>query len=96
MQALSSEVVMDVRHLSKWFPIGSGMPFGIGGGQKQIHAVDDVSFSLRQGQIIALVGESGSGKSTIAAYWSGSIPRPRARCSFTGRTSPSCMAGEPC
>jgi peptide/nickel transport system ATP-binding protein len=32
----------------------------------RVHAVDDVSFSLRPGTITALVGESGSGKSTVA------------------------------
>ena len=31
-----------------------------------MHAVDDVTFSLRPGTITALVGESGSGKSTVA------------------------------
>ena len=31
-----------------------------------MHAVDDVSFTLRPGTITALVGESGSGKSTVA------------------------------
>ncbi|HTP08462.1 MAG TPA: ATP-binding cassette domain-containing protein, partial [Anaerolineae bacterium] len=31
---------------------------------QQVHALEDASFSLRPGQIIALVGESGSGKST--------------------------------
>lgn len=34
--------------------------------EKQIHAVHDVSFSVDQGEIIAIVGESGCGKSTIA------------------------------
>jgi peptide/nickel transport system ATP-binding protein len=33
---------------------------------KKVHAVDDVSFTLKPGRVTALVGESGSGKSTIA------------------------------
>jgi oligopeptide/dipeptide ABC transporter ATP-binding protein len=36
-----------------------------GPGGAAIHAVNDVSFTLRPGEITALVGESGSGKSTI-------------------------------
>jgi len=31
-----------------------------------VHAADDVSFSIRQGETLALVGESGSGKTTVA------------------------------
>ena len=31
-----------------------------------VKAVDDVSFSVKQGEVFVLAGESGSGKSTIA------------------------------
>lgn len=34
-------------------------------GKTAIHAVDDVSFSLKRGETLGLVGESGCGKSTI-------------------------------
>ena len=34
-------------------------------GGKELRAVDDVSFEVKDGEVIALIGESGSGKSTI-------------------------------
>ncbi len=42
--------------------------FKIGGvlSRRTLHAVDDVSFSIGEREIVALAGESGSGKSTIA------------------------------
>jgi peptide/nickel transport system ATP-binding protein len=55
---------MSVRGLTKLFP--AGRTGRLWGARRWIHAVDDVSFSLRQGRILALVGESGSGKSTVA------------------------------
>src|SRR5437764_14320186 len=62
----SDNVVMEVHSLTKWFRVGGGGPFGLGGEARYVHAVDDVSFTLEKGRILALVGESGSGKSTIA------------------------------
>jgi len=52
---------LEVRDLSKHFPVGRGVVR-----RSQVHAVDEVSFTLRPGTITALVGESGSGKSTVA------------------------------
>ena len=49
------EVLLRVDGLSKRF----------GSGRRAHQALDDVSFDLRQGEILGLVGESGSGKSTI-------------------------------
>ncbi len=52
---------LEVRGLTKHFRAGNAL-FA----RSRVHAVDDVSFTLRPGTITALVGESGSGKSTIA------------------------------
>jgi peptide/nickel transport system ATP-binding protein len=34
-------------------------------GGKELHAVNEVSFSIGEGEVVSLIGESGSGKSTI-------------------------------
>lgn len=59
-QPESTGPMLEVRHLVKRFPL-SGLI-----NPKLVHAINDVSFSIRRGQVVALVGESGSGKSTTA------------------------------
>jgi peptide/nickel transport system ATP-binding protein len=57
-----SEPTLEVEQLTKHFAASTSL-FGR---RSRVHAVDDVSFSLRPGTVTALVGESGSGKSTVA------------------------------
>ena len=49
-----AENILEVRNLKKYFKTPGGM----------LHAVDDISFDLQEGQTLGLVGESGCGKST--------------------------------
>ncbi|GGI19269.1 ABC transporter ATP-binding protein [Bradyrhizobium guangdongense] len=53
--------LLEVSNLTTRFPIRSGL-FGKVSGR--VHAVENVSFTLRAGETLALVGESGCGKST--------------------------------
>jgi peptide/nickel transport system ATP-binding protein/oligopeptide transport system ATP-binding protein len=48
-------------------------------GRGEITAIEEVSFSLKEGEILGIVGESGSGKSVTALTIMGLLPRPPAR-----------------
>jgi peptide/nickel transport system ATP-binding protein len=53
-----------VENVSKSFAIRKGGFFG--GEEKQVLAVDDVSFEVKRGECLGLVGESGCGKTTLS------------------------------
>jgi len=51
-----------VSGLTKHFPVGHAL---WGKPRKVVHAVDDVTLEIREGETLGLVGETGSGKSTL-------------------------------
>jgi len=55
--------LLEVKGLKKYFPIRKGLLRKVVG---QVKAVDDVSFSVKRGETLALVGESGCGKTTVS------------------------------
>ena len=57
-----AEALLEVRHLCKKFPIKKNL---LGKVQKELVAVDDVSFMLKPGETLGIVGESGCGKTTM-------------------------------
>ncbi len=61
---MAEQPILRVHHLKKHFPVTKGLLVMkvIG----QVKAVDDISFSIGEGETFALVGESGCGKTTTA------------------------------
>jgi peptide/nickel transport system ATP-binding protein len=57
-----TEPLLQVTGLTKHFPVSHGVIFSRFG--DTVKAVDDVSFSINEGETLGLVGESGCGKST--------------------------------
>jgi ABC-type glutathione transport system ATPase component len=55
------EPLLEVRHLSTRFPVKGGV---LRRTIANVHAVEDVSFSINVGETLSLVGESGCGKSS--------------------------------
>ena len=57
---MNDNVLVRIEHLRKYFPIKEGFMH-----IKNVQAVEDVSFVIREGETLGLVGESGCGKTTL-------------------------------
>ncbi len=67
--------LLRVEHLKKHYALGGG---------RTLHAVDDVSFSVRRGTTLGIVGESGCGKTTCGKVSIGMLPKTSGQVSFDG------------
>lgn len=72
-------MLIETRHLKKYFAVGRN---------QQLHAVDDVSLSIKANEILGLVGESGSGKSTFGKTLAGLLPRTSGETFYQGQPLP--------
>jgi oligopeptide/dipeptide ABC transporter ATP-binding protein len=77
----NSSALLKVEHLKVLFPVRRGV---LGRATQHVHAVDDVSLSLRSGETLGVVGESGCGKTTLIRCVARLTPATDGRISFAG------------
>ena len=65
------DVIVSMEHINKTFP--------------GVKALDDVHFSLRSGEVMALLGENGAGKSTLMKILSGVYTRDSGELTIFGK-----------
>jgi oligopeptide/dipeptide ABC transporter ATP-binding protein len=75
MAGAHAELLLDVENLNVSFATEEGI----------VQAVDEVSFKLHAGEVLAVVGESGSGKSVTAMTLMGLTRSPNARFAGSAR-----------
>lgn len=73
---MNDSVVLKVDHLKKYFDLGHG---------RVLHAVDDVSFEIHEGETLGLVGESGCGKTTCGRTCLGMYNKTEGQVLYRGK-----------
>jgi len=80
-------VVLEAAGLTKHFPVPRRGRALLSRTPSVVHAVADVTLTLRRGRVTALVGESGSGKSTVARLLAQLYPRTAGDLRLHGRST---------
>jgi peptide/nickel transport system ATP-binding protein len=69
--------MLTLDHVSKVYKVGTF-------GGKELHAVSDVSFNVKDGEVVSLIGESGSGKTTLGRMILGLVSISSGAITFNG------------
>lgn len=80
MKVLAADNLLEIENLKKHFTLTEGLFFKKG----SVKAVDDVSFSIEQGETFSLVGESGCGKSTLGRLVNGLLRSDEGKIIYKG------------
>ncbi|MFN8531101.1 MAG: ABC transporter ATP-binding protein [Anaerolineae bacterium] len=75
----AAQPLLEVHDLTMHFPVGGMLQ------HHAVHALNQATFSIDQGEVVALVGESGSGKSTTARLIARLMPPTSGDIIFDGR-----------
>jgi oligopeptide/dipeptide ABC transporter ATP-binding protein len=77
-----AENLVEITHLTKRFAVRQGV---FARGKAQVHAVEDVTLTVRRGETLGIVGESGCGKSTTARLMLRLLDPTSGKVIFDGR-----------
>ena len=81
--------LLEIEHVSKRFVKPVDLAERIAGYKPEVvQAVDDVSFAVREGEVVGLVGESGCGKSTLGRMAAGILAPSEGQIRFRGKEKP--------
>jgi peptide/nickel transport system ATP-binding protein len=86
--------LIEIEHASKRFikPLDLAgkiaRHLGVAVAEEVVHAVDDVSFTVAEGEVVGLVGESGCGKSTLGRMIAGILEPSEGVIRYRGGQSP--------
>jgi peptide/nickel transport system ATP-binding protein len=60
----NTQPILQIENLTKWFPVRRTVKELVARQRRWVKAMDDISFTIKKGEILGLVGESGCGKTT--------------------------------
>ena len=87
LRNVESEGILEIRNLRKCFPLKKTM---FGTVTKELTAVNNVSFVLKQGETLGIVGESGCGKTTMGRTILKLYPSEEGEIIFNGQDITFC------
>lgn len=79
-----SDTILSLEHVRKAYKKSAG---------QELLVLEDISFSLQKGEIVALLGKSGSGKSTLLRIMAGLISPTKGRVRYRGELMQGPVSG---